>query len=53
MELDNLLHQMGLVDAFTMTNLDVMHLDPNPCQESCKDGCSGGCSGSCKPGNTV
>jgi len=50
MELENLLHNMGLVDAFS--DLVAIDIDTNPCQESCKDGCSGGCSGSCKPGST-
>jgi hypothetical protein len=50
MELENLLQDMGLVDAFS--NVVPIQIEPNPCQESCRDGCSGGCSGSCKPGST-
>lgn len=51
MELQNLLHDMGLID--TLNSFGPLDQDPNPCQESCEAGCSGGCSGSCKPGNTL
>lgn len=53
MELQDLLRDMGLVDAFRIDLLagDPENQDPDPCHESCKSGCSGGCSGSCKPGN--
>jgi hypothetical protein len=53
MELQNLLHDMGLMNTLNFGEIEVLNQDPNPCQESCSGGCSGGCSGSCKPGNTA
>lgn len=57
MELNSMLRNMGLIDAFS-TTLNQVEVEQAPsecdyscrggCSSSCHDGCSGGCSGSNK-----
>ena len=49
MELNSMLRNMGLIDAFSTTlNQVEVEQAPSECDYSCHDGCSGGCSGSNK-----
>ena len=48
MELNSLLRDMGLVDAFstTLSQVDI-EVSPGECNESCRNGCSDSCNAGC------
>ena len=53
MNLNSMLRDMGLVDAFSTTLGQVeIEIDPGDCSSGCEtgclDGCNGGCNGGCK-----
>jgi hypothetical protein len=51
MELNSLLKDMGLVDAFSTTlSQDIEPIDQGPCESSCTPGCSSSCDPGCSGG---
>lgn len=51
MDLNSMLRDMGLVDAFSTALAQVdIELAPGACSGGCEDGCSGGCKDGCSGG---
>jgi hypothetical protein len=52
MDLNSLLKDMGLVDAFSTTLNQVdLELGAGECSDSCRNGCSDSCHDGCSGGN--
>ena len=53
MDLNSVLTDMGLVDAFSTSLSQIAPVEPADCSSTCTPGCSGGCDPGCAGGCTT